>query len=61
MRSNAMDGLPREKTNMAKNLKDMIICEYVQPGCVDCFLKFYKAQLQATHGPVNRRKDHHRT
>jgi hypothetical protein len=27
MHDNIMDGFPREKINMAKNLKDMIICK----------------------------------
>jgi hypothetical protein len=27
MHDNMMAGLPREKINMAKNLKDMIICK----------------------------------
>jgi hypothetical protein len=29
MHDNEMDGFPPEKINMAKNLKDMIVCEYV--------------------------------
>lgn len=28
MHDNEMDGFPREKINMAKNLTDMIVCEY---------------------------------
>jgi hypothetical protein len=38
-----MDSFLREKINMAKNLKDVIVWKYAQPGCVDCFLKFHKA------------------
>jgi hypothetical protein len=60
MRRNAMDGLPRENINMVKNLKDMIVCNCANAGCVNCLLKIYVAQLQATYGRVHWHTEHTR-
>jgi hypothetical protein len=33
---NEMDGFPREKINMAKNLKDMVICKLLYKSIYTC-------------------------